>query len=92
MTTPSPVPSTSALSGERIAVRNPRTGQVDYHFDAPSRAELEGILGGLRRAQVAWREAPLQHRIDVLRRWREEYAKRQGEITPTSGYGTYCER
>ena len=81
MTTPSPVPSTSALSGERIAVRNPRTGQVDYHFDAPSRAELEGILGGLRRAQVAWREAPLQHRIDVLRRWREEYAKRQGEIT-----------
>jgi acyl-CoA reductase-like NAD-dependent aldehyde dehydrogenase len=73
--------SMPALSGERIAVRNPRTGQVDHHFDAPSPAELAELLGRMRRAQVAWREAPLQHRIDVLRRWRAEYAKRQGEVT-----------
>ena len=59
-------PAPSEFSGERIAVRNPRSGQVDHHFTAPSRAELEGMVGGLRRAQVAWREAPLQHRIDVL--------------------------
>jgi acyl-CoA reductase-like NAD-dependent aldehyde dehydrogenase len=70
-----------ALTGERIAVRNPRTGQVDYQFVAPGRADLEGILGGMRRAQHAWREAPLQHRIDVLRRWRAEYLKRQPEVT-----------
>ena len=73
-------PAPSEFSGERIAVRNPRSGQVDHHFTAPSRAELEGMVGGLRRAQVAWREAPLQHRIDVLRRWRAEFARRQGEI------------
>ncbi|MEZ5487793.1 MAG: aldehyde dehydrogenase family protein [Steroidobacteraceae bacterium] len=73
-------PATSAFSGEHFAVRNPRDGQVDYHFTAPSRSELEDIAAGLRRAQVAWREASLQHRIDVLRRWREEFAKRQGEI------------
>jgi acyl-CoA reductase-like NAD-dependent aldehyde dehydrogenase len=71
----------AALTGERIAVRNPRTGQVDYQFVAPGRADLEGMIGGMRRAQVAWREAPLQHRIDVLRRWRAEYLKRQPEVT-----------
>jgi len=75
---------TSALpagfDGERIEVQNPRSGEVDYRFVAPSRGDLEGLLGRMRRAQVAWREAPLQHRIDVLRRWKAEWLKRQPEI------------
>jgi len=74
-------PPGTTLSGEKIAVRNPRTGLVDYHFNAPSRAELETLAKNLRRAQVGWRAAPLQHRIDVLRRWRVEVAARQVEIT-----------
>ncbi len=68
------------MSGESIAVRNPRTGLVDHHFNAPSRVELESLVKNLRRAQVGWREAPLQHRIDVLRRWRVEVTARQIDI------------
>lgn len=86
MATPVPNPSVphspvSSMSGEKIAVRNPRTGLVDYHFNAPSRAELEALVKKLRRAQVGWADVPLQHRIDVLRRWRAEVAARQVEIT-----------
>ncbi len=68
------------MSGERFAVRNPRTGEVDYHFNAPSRAELEATARGLRAAQKTWREAGMAHRIAVLRRWREALQARQGEI------------
>lgn len=71
----------AAMSGERIAVHNPRTGLVDHHFNAPSGPQLEALVRHLREAQVGWREATLQHRIDVLRRWRAEVAARQLEIT-----------
>ena len=46
---------TTVLSGERIEVRNPRSGQVDYAFNAPSETELAVKLGELRSAQQRWR-------------------------------------
>ena len=88
MATSLQTPSLDSLTGERIAVRNPRSGQVDHQFVAPSRADLERLCGGLRRAQVAWRDAPLQHRIDVLRRWRDEFARRLPEIVRGSSTDT----
>jgi acyl-CoA reductase-like NAD-dependent aldehyde dehydrogenase len=76
------------LSGERIAVRNPHSGEVDYHFNAPSRAELESCAANLRRAQVGWRDAPLEHRVAVLRRWREQLVAHQAEIAKTLSVDT----
>ena len=67
-------------SGELIEVRNPRSGQIDYRFNAPSANELSTTIQGLRAAQAAWAAAPLAHRIDVLKRWRTEWIARQGEL------------
>ena len=67
-------------SGELIEVRNPRSGQIDYRFNAPSANELSTTIQGLRAAQTAWAAAPLAHRIDVLKRWRTEWIARQGEL------------
>jgi succinate-semialdehyde dehydrogenase / glutarate-semialdehyde dehydrogenase len=84
---PSPSPSATVAaaprvtSGERFAVRNPRTGEVDYHFNAPSRAELDATAAALRRAQKQWRAAGMSYRVEVLRRWREALATRQLDIT-----------
>ena len=69
-----------ALNGERIAVRNPRSGELDYQFTAPSRDDLRELARGLRAAQSGWRAAGLAHRISVLARWRAEFAARQQEI------------
>jgi len=67
-------------SGELIEVRNPRSGQIDYRFNASSANELSTTIQGLRAAQAAWAAAPLAHRIDVLKRWRTEWIARQGEL------------
>lgn len=67
-------------SGELIEVRNPRSGQIDYRFNAPSADELRASIQELRAAQTAWAAAPLSHRIEVLKRWRTEWIARQGEL------------
>ena len=67
-------------TGELIEVRNPRNGEIDYRFNAPSADELSTTLKGLRAAQTAWAAAPLSHRIEVLKRWRTEWVARQGEL------------
>ena len=69
-----------AATGERVAVRNPRTGEIDHHFHAPTEAELRGTTASLRTAQKHWAAQTLAQRIDVLRRWRAEWLARKDEI------------
>ena len=59
-------------TGERIAVRNPRSGAADYFFHAPSTEELAATAAALRRAQRDWLATGLAYRIAVLQRWRTE--------------------
>ncbi|MFO1426990.1 MAG: aldehyde dehydrogenase family protein [Steroidobacteraceae bacterium] len=80
MATEFQLPPRPAFSGERIEVRNPRSGAVDYRFTAPNRAELGARAAALRSAQRGWRAAGLEHRIGVLRRWREQLLAHQAGI------------
>src|SRR4051812_687692 len=52
-----------------IDVRNPRTGEVDFHIDAASAAEVVAIAKRLREAQKGWAALGIQGRIAVMRRW-----------------------
>jgi succinate-semialdehyde dehydrogenase / glutarate-semialdehyde dehydrogenase len=70
----------AAFSGEVVEVANPRSGAVDYRFAAPSRAELAAEAKRLRAAQRLWRDAPLAHRVEVMRRWRDALVAAEGEI------------
>ena len=85
-TTTSHLPN--SLSGELIAVRNPRTGQVDYDFHAPSDVELATRLGALRMAQQRWVARSLDERIAILRRWRAEWVARYTELTAALAHDT----
>lgn len=71
---------TISYHGEQIAVRNPRSGLLDYRFTAPCAAEVRAIADHLRRAQRAWRDGGQPRRIEILQRWRAALAARQGEI------------
>ncbi|RMG55502.1 MAG: aldehyde dehydrogenase family protein [Acidobacteria bacterium] len=57
--------------GERIGVRNPRTGQQDYWITPPERDALADLCARLRRRQVDWWKGGLERRIEVLQQWRE---------------------
>ena len=57
-------------TGELIEVRNPRSGEIDYRFQAPSDLELATTLDRLRSAQRIWAARPLAERIEILRRGR----------------------
>ncbi|HEY4211057.1 MAG TPA: aldehyde dehydrogenase family protein [Steroidobacteraceae bacterium] len=55
-----------------LAVRNPRTGQIDRQIQPLTAFEVAALTGKLRTAQKAWGAAPLEHRLAVLRTWGEK--------------------
>lgn len=72
--------SAEQATGELFEVRNPRTGEVDYRFYAPSATALQVTLSRLRQAQTSWRNGGVEARVEVMRRWRAEFAQREDEI------------
>ncbi|MBM4234169.1 MAG: aldehyde dehydrogenase family protein, partial [Gammaproteobacteria bacterium] len=75
-------------SNELIEVRNPRTGRIDYEFNAPSEVELAARLGAMRHAQQRWAARPLEERIAILKRWRGQWVARQAEIVGALAHDT----
>ncbi|SRR5579875_119967 len=74
-----------------LPVRNPRTGQIDMHITAASPAEIAAECARLRQSQPAWANAPLAHRIDVMKRWAERLRAHRAALIEAdsidTGYG-----
>lgn len=71
-----------------MPVRNPRTGEIDYHFPVPSEAELASIAGKLREAQPAWEALGVERRVAVMRRWADSLEKHQAAISDAEATDT----
>jgi succinate-semialdehyde dehydrogenase / glutarate-semialdehyde dehydrogenase len=56
---------------EPLPVRNPRTGEIDLNITPASEPEIAATCERLRRAQGPWGRAPVEHRIEVMKRWVE---------------------
>ncbi|MCS6807426.1 MAG: aldehyde dehydrogenase family protein [Bacteroidota bacterium] len=54
-----------------LSVRNPRTGECDYTIHPPSLSELYALCSQLRSGQKEWQKRGVEHRIDVLQRWKK---------------------
>lgn len=63
-----------------IAVRNPRTGQIDYHLQPTAPKEMVAIAAALRAQQPQWQAMGLKQRIEVLNAWRAEVDKDRDTI------------
>lgn len=74
------LPGNSMSTGQSFDVRNPRTGEVDFHFTAPSTDEVSRIAAALRAQQPAWRDAGIAHRVAVLQRWKAALESQTEEI------------
>jgi len=60
---------TESNSIRRLNARNPRTGEIDYQFDAPSAREVTDTVASLKTAQAIWFSNGIEFRISVLRKW-----------------------
>jgi len=52
-----------------IQVRNPRTGENDYSFEATSSDEISNIVAELKQNQPSWASKSVDERADVLDQW-----------------------
>jgi len=67
-------------SDNQFDVRNPRSGQIDYHFSAPDDDEIKTSTDALRAAQVAWAANTVTQRITVLQRWQDALENEKAAI------------
>ena len=65
---------------DTIQVRNPRSGQFDYEFVPPEPDAMQRRAGELRKAQTDWAARPVESRVEVLQRWKEQLLTRRGAI------------
>ena len=65
----------------KIEVRNPRTGEIDYWIAPPTGDRLNEICSGLRQAQVDWQEGGLEKRIEALQLWKQAILSHKEELT-----------
>ncbi len=63
-----------------IAVRNPRTGIVDYWITPPSSDALAEQCQHLRNAQVNWHQGGLETRIAALQQWKQAVQSQRDEL------------
>ena len=61
----------SAATRMPLAVRDPRTGEIDLYITPAAAHEIAATATQLRKAQPAWAAAPIEHRIGVMRQWAE---------------------
>ena len=71
-----------------LPVRNPRTGEVDYHITPPNAAELAAKAKAMRAAQADWAAAPIEHRCAVMMKWADEIAKNKKAIVAAESKDT----
>jgi acyl-CoA reductase-like NAD-dependent aldehyde dehydrogenase len=65
---------------DTIQVRNPRNGQFDYEFVPPEPDALRRRAGELRKAQIDWAARPIESRVAVLQRWKDQLLAHRGAI------------
>ena len=58
-----------------IQVRNPRTGENDYSFEATSSDEISNIVAELKQNQPSWASKSVDERADVLDQWAKMVAE-----------------
>lgn len=71
-----------------IPVKNPRSGEVDYHVTPPSRDQIVEKCQSLRAAQVDWANAPLADRMGVMLKWADAVETHRDAIVKAESIDT----
>ena len=71
-----------------LPVRNPRTGEIDFHITPPTGDEIAAICRTLREGQRRWARRPLDERIKAMSAWAAEIQKNSARIAEADGTDT----
>ncbi|WP_235838059.1 aldehyde dehydrogenase family protein [Chitinasiproducens palmae] len=75
-----------------MAVRNPRTGEQDYRFEAASAEQVREVVGAARRAQRTWAAGGIEHRNRALLAWADQLEKHGADIVDALSVDTGRQR
>jgi succinate-semialdehyde dehydrogenase/glutarate-semialdehyde dehydrogenase len=64
-----------------LPVRNPRTGEIDFHITPPTGDEIAALCVRLREGQRRWAQRSLDERIRVMSAWANEIQKNSVAIS-----------
>jgi succinate-semialdehyde dehydrogenase / glutarate-semialdehyde dehydrogenase len=73
-----------------LPVRNPRTGEIDLSITPAAEPEIAATCERLRRAQPAWAHAPVEHRIEVMKRWVDRLRAHRAALVEADSIDTGC--
>jgi len=76
------------VEARTVPVRNPRTGKVDFEIPVASAAEVAEKSSRLRASQPFWAALSIQQRIEVMRRFLGEVARRKDAIAEADAADT----
>ena len=65
----------------KISVRNPKTGKIDYSIIPPTIEEIAAKCNQLRQAQITWQQAGLTKRIEALQHWKQAILSQKDNLT-----------
>jgi succinate-semialdehyde dehydrogenase/glutarate-semialdehyde dehydrogenase len=63
-----------------LAIRNPRSGDIDYHIIPASGETIQDAATHLRQAQKEWYKAGLEHRLTVMAAFADAIARHQTKL------------
>lgn len=69
-----------SLPANSLPVRNPHSGEIDYHIDPVSPKDVATASANLRAAQPAWEAKGFKGRAEVLRAFGKAIAANKAEI------------
>jgi len=88
---PTATTASTQAPARTLPVRNPRTGEIDFHMNVASPEEVAATSARLRANQQAWGEASIEHRASVMREWAERLKAHRAELIEAdsidTGYG-----
>lgn len=65
---------------ERLYVRNPRTGILDYEINPISSEELQYECKRLRQGQTVWGMMAIEERIEILLKWKDSLIESKEQL------------
>ncbi|MDJ0554059.1 MAG: aldehyde dehydrogenase family protein [Microcoleaceae cyanobacterium MO_207.B10] len=56
---------------DKLQVRNPRSGKIDYLITPPTTGEIAAKCTSLRTAQIHWQQLGIEKRIAAIQQWKK---------------------
>lgn len=76
------------MNTPHLPVRNPRTGLHDYEIELPDSDEIHASCVRLRSGQKDWFQMGLDHRIEVLQKWKKAILANETAIIEALSHDT----